>query len=200
MWVCDVDLFFTYCTYNIIYIFCETKQYARRLYKRTYTIYRSHNIIVLYYIMMLVTCTAVPFDLRLRAHRFIPYIIGTYRYPCPFGKNDYKFSVWPWPAITFTCVSCARIGTYIFIYNKYRRVLQSSAHSTKISAYIVLSGVCIVHGYKNVAIGDCWQKKKIIYHVGRARSEFCSGVVVVSHLITSRLSVHNIPIYTPPYE
>lgn len=148
MWVCDVDLFFTYCTYNIIYIFCKTKQYARRLYKRTYTIYCSHNIIVLHYIMMLITCTAIPFDLCLRAHRFIPYnvwhttygIHNTYRwvsiYPCPFEKNDYKFSVWPWPAITFTCVSCARIGTYIFIYNKYRRVLQSSAHSTKISAYI----------------------------------------------------------------
>lgn len=45
--------------------------------------------------------------------------------------------------------------------NIYRQALQSSAHSTKISAFIVFARVCIVHGYENVAIGDCWQKKKL---------------------------------------
>lgn len=44
----------------------------------------------------------------------------------------------------------------------YRQALQSSARSPKISAYLVFDRVCIVHGYENVAIGDCWQKKKKI--------------------------------------
>lgn len=79
--------------------------------------------------------------------------------------------------------------------NEYRRALQSSAHSTKISDYLYSFRQCVlyigigIHGYENVAIGDCWQKIKIIYHVGRASSAFCSGVVVDSYILLNITSI-----------